>query len=128
MRHRSARLNEAHSSDISTQLSAISISESPLVEGEILPEYSSSQQNRHGRVGQVPSKGLLQDFILEGLSFQSMESREQDVAKAHGNSFDWIFDNAGSRNSVSGPGFTEWLSTDDLGSIYWSACNLYRNS
>lgn len=121
MRHTSARLNEAHSSGISTQLSAISISEAPLVEDEILPGSSNSPQNRHGRVGQVPSKGLLQDFILEGLSFQSMESREQDVAKAHGNSFDWIFDNAGSQNSVSGPRFTEWLSTDDLGSIYWSA-------
>lgn len=49
-----------------------------------------------------------------------MESREQDVAKAHGNSFDWIFDSTGSRDSANDPRFTEWLSTDNLGSIYWS--------
>lgn len=55
-----------------------------------------------------------------------MESREQDVAKAHGNSFEWIFNNTGSRDSVDDPKFTEWLSTDNLGSIYWSEYGLYR--
>lgn len=53
-----------------------------------------------------------------------MESREQDVAKAHGNSFDWIFNGAGSRDSANDPRFTEWLSTDNLGSIYWSKWDL----
>ena len=117
--HRSVRLNETHSSDLASQLSA-TISEAPVVEDKTPAEPSNNPQNRHGRAGQVPSKRLLQDFILESLSFQSMESREQDVAKAHGNSFDWIFNSAGDRPSVSGPRFTDWLSTDDLGSIYWS--------
>lgn len=49
-----------------------------------------------------------------------MESREQDVAKAHGNSFDWIFNSTRSRDSANDPKFTEWLSTDNLGSIFWS--------
>lgn len=53
-----------------------------------------------------------------------MESREQDVAKAHGNSFDWIFNSTGNRDSVNDPKFTEWLSTDKLGSIYWSEYSL----
>jgi hypothetical protein len=54
-----------------------------------------------------------------------MESREQDVAKAHGSSFDWIFNGAGDQPPSGGPRFTEWLSTDELGSIYWSEYSPY---
>lgn len=119
MQHRCARLNGTYSSDIASQLSA-TISDPPLGEDEALPGPNDNSQKQPGRAATGPSKELLQDFILESLSFQSMESREQDVAKAHGNSFDWIFNNAGSRDSVNDPRFTEWLSTDNLGSIYWS--------
>lgn len=106
-------------SDIASQLSA-TISDPPVGEDEVLPGSSNNTQNRPGRAAPAPSKELLQEFVLESLSFQSMESREQDVAKAHGNSFDWIFNSAGSPDPVNDPRFTEWLSTDNLGSIYWS--------
>lgn len=108
-----------HSSDIASQLSA-TISDPPVGEDEAPPGSIDNPQNKPGRAAAGPSIELLQDFILESLSFQSMESREQDVAKAHGNSFDWIFDITGSRDSANDPRFTEWLSTDNLGSIYWS--------
>ncbi|KAK8054433.1 hypothetical protein PG994_009500 [Apiospora phragmitis] len=63
------------------------------------------------------NKGVLQDFILESLSFKSMAFREQDIEQAHGTSFDWIFhDHAGD----SHPSFSEWLSTTKLGNIYWN--------
>ncbi|KAL2287693.1 hypothetical protein FJTKL_05059 [Diaporthe vaccinii] len=107
-----------HSSDIASQLSA-TILDPPVGEDEAPPGSIDNPQNKPGRAAAGPSKELLQDFILESLSFQSMESREQDVAKAHGNSFDWIFDITGSRGSANDPRFTEWLSTDNLGSIYW---------
>ncbi|KAK8063115.1 hypothetical protein PG997_015212 [Apiospora hydei] len=62
------------------------------------------------------NKGVLQDFILESLRFKSMAFREQDIEQAHGASFDWIFhDQAGD----SHPSFSEWLSTTELGNIYW---------
>ncbi|KAK8036078.1 hypothetical protein PG993_008692 [Apiospora rasikravindrae] len=62
------------------------------------------------------NREVLQDFILESLSFKSMAFREQDIEQAHGTSFDWIFhDQAGD----SHPSFSEWLSTTKLGNIYW---------
>lgn len=96
-----------------------------MVEDDTLAGSNNDQQGKNGRARQVPSKGLLQDFILETLSFESMESREQDVAKAHGNSFGWIFNNSASRRPpANDPKLTEWLSTDDLGSIYWSESSI----
>ncbi|KAK7952869.1 small s protein [Apiospora saccharicola] len=62
------------------------------------------------------NQGVLQDFILESLSFTSMAFREQDIEEAHGTSFDWIFhDQAGD----SHPSFFKWLTTAELGNIYW---------
>jgi hypothetical protein len=34
---------------------------------------------------------LLQDFILENLSFASMRGREEEVAEAHRKTFEWTF-------------------------------------
>lgn len=64
-----------------------------------------------------PSKAILQDFILESLSFKSMNYREQDIEQAHGSSFDWIFTD---QTGDSHPSFSDWLSTNNLGNIYWS--------
>lgn len=110
-------------SDIASQLSA-TVSDPPVGEDETFPGSNDNPQNGPGRAAPMPSKELVQEFVLESLCFQSMESREQDVAKAHGNSFDWIFNSVGSPDSVNDPRFTEWLSTDNLGSIYWSESNL----
>lgn len=60
-----------------------------------------------------------------------MEHREQDVVKAHGDSFAWIFDEASREDSAaSSPAFIKWLSTNALGSIYWSVSffSLLRNA
>ncbi|KAK7906440.1 hypothetical protein PG985_016446 [Apiospora marii] len=69
---------------------------------------------------QTPSRGfnpgVLQDFILESLSFKSMAFREQDIEQAHGTSFDWIFKD---QADDSHPSFSKWLSTTELGNIYW---------
>ncbi|KAK8860141.1 hypothetical protein PGQ11_010875 [Apiospora arundinis] len=62
------------------------------------------------------NKAILQDFILESLSFKSMGFREQDIERAHGTSFDWIFND---QVGDSHPSFSEWLSTTKLGNIYW---------
>ncbi|KKY16983.1 putative small s protein [Phaeomoniella chlamydospora] len=65
---------------------------------------------------------LLQDFVLESLSYKSMKDREEEVAKAHGSTFYWIFDqNDQTKAPARGLGqqFTEWLESPDLGSIYW---------
>ena len=65
---------------------------------------------------------LIQDFILESLSFKTMKDREEEVAEAHGSTFDWIFEQekAPSKDgSALGDKFMRWLSTDEVGSIYW---------
>ncbi|KAH8900176.1 hypothetical protein GQ53DRAFT_741136 [Thozetella sp. PMI_491] len=67
--------------------------------------------------------GLLNDFILESISFRSMRNREEAVADAHENTFDWIFkppraDQRGAKNDL-GDHFARWLASDELGSIYW---------
>lgn len=69
----------------------------------------------------VALAGPLVDFILESLSFKSMKNREEEVADAHANTFDWVFkydSGDGGRNSL-GDQFTSWLQNDKLGSIYW---------
>jgi hypothetical protein len=59
---------------------------------------------------------LLQDFILENLSFASMRDREEDVAEAHHKTFEWIFTDENSTRV--GSNFLQWLKEDNEG-IYW---------
>ncbi|KAK9426665.1 putative NACHT domain-containing protein [Seiridium unicorne] len=67
------------------------------------------------------SSGILIDFILESLSFKSMKNRQEEVAVAHGKTFDWVFkhDSGGSDRAALGDQFTTWLRSDELGNIYW---------
>ncbi|MCJ1242802.1 hypothetical protein MMC14_010811 [Varicellaria rhodocarpa] len=67
---------------------------------------------------------ILQDFLLESLSFTAMKDREEEVSEAHQNTFGWIFDNAGvnpTREARMKPGsnFLQWLRHDQEGGIYW---------
>ena len=71
-----------------------------------------SQKSRRGF-----SPAVLQEFILESLSFKSMNFREQDIEEAHGSSFDWIFKD---KLDDEHPSFSNWLSTAELGNVYWS--------
>ncbi len=59
---------------------------------------------------------LLQDFILENLSFNSMRDREEEVAEAHRKTFEWIYADEGSKKV--GSNFLQWLNDDNEG-IYW---------
>ncbi|PSR83216.1 hypothetical protein BD289DRAFT_483467 [Coniella lustricola] len=96
---------------------------------------SRSSKRRAAHTSHNP---LLQDFLLEALRFKSMEYREQGIAQAHGDSFEWIYKKpekvaaAGVRDKTPGqnesPGqkqmdetvnFRRWLSTTELGNIYW---------
>lgn len=69
--------------------------------------------------------GILQDFILESLSFKSMTDREDEVADAHGNTLSWILEEGHPTDELKNAhsiAFNKWLQTDELGSIYWSEC------
>jgi hypothetical protein len=68
---------------------------------------------------------LLQDFILDGLGFKSMTERQDEVAEAHGESFEWIFQSPLSveeaRNEKArkpGSDFLPWLA-DNAQGLYW---------
>ena len=64
-----------------------------------------------------PPADLLEDFILDSLAYKSMRDREEEVAEAHGKTFEWIFEPK--TNKRVNHKFTTWMKTDDLGSIYW---------
>jgi hypothetical protein len=59
---------------------------------------------------------LLQEFILEHLSFVSMRDREAEVAEAHQKTFERIFDSDLPKNI--GGNFLQWLQDNNEG-IYW---------
>ena len=68
---------------------------------------------------------LLQDYILDGLGFKSMTERQDEVAEAHGESFEWIFesptraeDTRGEGKQKPGSDFLPWLGDDKQG-LYW---------
>ncbi|SCO12488.1 related to small s protein [Fusarium fujikuroi] len=66
--------------------------------------------------------GLINDFILESLSYKSMHDRESQVTEAHAKTLDWIFDNSPINQSLRQSfrdSFVSWLSTTELGPIYW---------
>ncbi|EWZ01002.1 hypothetical protein FOYG_00705 [Fusarium oxysporum NRRL 32931] len=66
--------------------------------------------------------GLINDFILESLSYKSMHDRESQVTEAHGKTLDWIFDNSPIHQSLRQnfrDSFVSWLSSTELGPIYW---------
>lgn len=67
--------------------------------------------------------GLLADFILESLSFRTMRNREEEVAEAHENTFDWVFKYTPGHDEHGGLGdqFSTWLRSDTMGSIYWGS-------
>ncbi|KAK8012236.1 hypothetical protein PG991_009611 [Apiospora marii] len=113
-------------SDLANTLSGVQL-------GNPNPAATASPQEVQGNTGtevevasstvpssQTPSRGfnpgVLQDFILESLSFKAMAFREQDIEEAHGTSFDWIFKD---QADDSHPSFSKWLSTTELGNIYW---------
>ncbi|KAF5262706.1 hypothetical protein FOXYS1_6562 [Fusarium oxysporum] len=82
----------------------------------------------HGQIPVIPRPprlapvGLINDFILESLSYKSMHDRESQVTEAHGKTLDWIFDNSPIHQSLRQnfrDSFVSWLSSTELGPIYW---------
>lgn len=64
--------------------------------------------------------GLLNDFILEALFYKSMYDREDEVEKAYGSTFHWVFDESAPKvTGRSENRIKEWLQADDMGPIYW---------
>lgn len=92
------------------------------------PQHGNEKQKHGGMSGirprpvqNVPA-GLLNDFILDSLAYKSMHNREEEVTKAHGDTFEWVFNNAPSENirrDDFSAQFSSWLTTDTLGPIYW---------
>jgi hypothetical protein len=64
-----------------------------------------------------PPADLLEDFILDSLAYKSMQDREEEVMVAHGKTFEWIFEPETGREIKHH--FATWLTTDNLGPIYW---------
>lgn len=67
------------------------------------------------------SNEILEDFILDGLAFSSMRDRQEEVTAAHRRTFEWIFGERSKNTETNAFGnhFTSWLTTNDLGPIYW---------
>lgn len=63
---------------------------------------------------------LLQDFILEGLSYASMKDRQEEVAEAHSKTFEWIFVEPDKKDlDQNHSNFVHWLTQDGANGIYW---------
>ncbi|KAF4982768.1 hypothetical protein FZEAL_1669 [Fusarium zealandicum] len=70
----------------------------------------------------LASTGLINDFILESLSYKSMHDRENEVAQAHAQTLEWIFDDSAITQPLQNAfrdSFSTWLKTTRLGPIYW---------
>jgi hypothetical protein len=80
--------------------------------GELQLEIKPTKVVQHG-----PSADVLGDFILDSLTYKSMGDREEEVAEAHGRTFEWIFEQQADRSFNHQ--FTTWLTDDKLGPIYW---------
>jgi len=63
----------------------------------------------------------LQEFILDALVFKSMTERQEEVAEAHKETFQWVFKKDASRDSGHGHNFLDWLrsKTDEESNTYW---------
>lgn len=121
------------SSSIATDISHLHLTTQPAESNET-PEKSITglekaaeapnqpQETKYGtkRPQRPVPAGLLRDFILENLSFKSMTDREDEVAEAHSNTFDWILKAGDPTKGSQGAAFTKWLQTDEMGNIYWS--------
>lgn len=85
--------------------------------GDVAPKPDNPVVPNVQKLPRGVSEAVLRDFVLESLSFKSMNYREQDIEQAHGTSFDWIFND---QPGNSHPSFSEWLTTNNMGNIYWS--------
>lgn len=63
---------------------------------------------------------LLYEFVLDNLSFASMQDREDEITEAHRRTFDWIFDlPVKSEGSFNKDSFSQWLRNGTTDPIYW---------
>jgi hypothetical protein len=83
---------------------------------------SKSEKEAHTLV----DSSSLHEFILESLTFKSMFDRQEEVAKAHQKTFEWIFDEetlakSSDRSAPPGSDFLRWLRDEkcEEGGIYW---------
>lgn len=82
--------------------------------GVSLPEHHYVVPHRPAPVG------IVNDFLLENLAYKSMYDREDEVERAHTDTFEWVFqDNSSNDTSRRDAKLKDWLETDQLGPIYW---------
>ncbi|KAL7918553.1 hypothetical protein ACQKWADRAFT_303800 [Trichoderma austrokoningii] len=65
----------------------------------------------------APPDSIVHDYILDILSYKSMHYREQEVAKAHSKTFEWVFQQSSPEEPEHQ--FSTWLRGEELGPIYW---------
>ena len=106
--------------DISESLARLNVF--AVREGQTTSQSDRAGETEGGKKSPPPHgpNGILNDFILESISFKSMRNREEEVADAHGSTFDWIFNPKGgdAKNNL-GDHYMKWLGGDEMGSIYW---------
>ena len=70
-----------------------------------------AEKSKHSRPRvPTPAADVLEDFILDSLSYKSMRDREEEVTAAHSKTLEWIF----ARSSPEGPfkhHFATWLAS-----------------
>ncbi|KAM0246712.1 hypothetical protein ACHAQJ_010110 [Trichoderma viride] len=69
----------------------------------------------------VTPDSIVQDYILDVLSYKSMYFREKEVTKAHSKTFEWVFRRSSLTDSQDETEhrFSTWLRDNELGPIYW---------
>ena len=80
-------------------------------------ESGEAPANLHGHFSTDHTQ-IVQDFILESLSFSAMKDREEDVIEAHGKTLDWLFSaKPGTAADEPVANFPTWLRGGQ--SIFW---------
>jgi hypothetical protein len=71
--------------DSTVMLQAVQIRDKPEAKKPPVPPWDPAKD------ALTDKANLLQEFMLESLSFASMRDREEEVAEAHRKTFEWIF-------------------------------------
>ena len=100
--------------------------EKPKIVRPIMEPKPATASDRTTLIQQATTdKGnLLQDSVLEALSFASMQERMEEVTEAHTKTFEWIFsgedpDLPQKVNFKPGSNFLEWLKGRSGEGVYW---------
>jgi len=77
----------------------------------------ATETSKASNVATVVNPDQLRNYILDSLAFKSMKDRQEEVAAAHQETFEWIFDDT-AQTDHPGHSFLTWLRATK-GDIYW---------